>query len=182
MKELRDLLYFHQISLLEKQNTATISVICKLGCILVQQIFFIGAKHGHIIECSQLHLFSIHSNSEHTPFADLSGGIAARRKLRQEQREREQLEKERLEKEQREKELAEKAKDERKDIIKRPVPIIREPTPSTSEEQDEKDKQGQRLSSPASRSKVVGMSNGDSSGKFTVLVAFHNIRHSYLHT
>ncbi|XP_071786109.1 FH1/FH2 domain-containing protein 3-like isoform X14 [Asterias amurensis] len=93
----------------------------------------------------------------------LSGGIAARRKLRQEQREREQLEKERLEKEQREKELAEKAKDERKDIIKRPVPIIREPTPSTSEEQDEKDKQGQRLSSPASRSKVVGMSNGDSS-------------------
>ncbi|XP_033626839.1 FH1/FH2 domain-containing protein 3-like isoform X4 [Asterias rubens] len=93
----------------------------------------------------------------------LSGGIAARRKLRQEQREREQLEKERLEKEQREKELAEKAKDERKDIIKRPVPIIREPTPSTSEEQDEKDKQGQSSSSPASMSKVVGMSNGDSS-------------------
>ncbi len=167
MKELRDLLYFLPKLFLvsEKKPAVRILVMCKLGCILEQLVFFIGAKGGHIMDCSQFDLVSIHSNSEWTPFADLSGGIAARRKLRQEQREREQKEKERLDKEQREKELAKKAKDEKKDGIKRPVPIIREPTPSTSEEQDEKkDIQGQKSSSPASRSKVVGMSNGDSSG------------------
>lgn len=127
---------------------------------------FSGTKDGRfIVLAEQLNMFSTHSISEQTPFADLSGGIAARRKLRQEQREREQREKEQQEKEQREKELAEKAREEKKDSVKRPVPIIREPTPSTSEEQDEKkDKQGQRSTSPASRLKAKGMSNGDSSG------------------
>ena len=107
--------------------------------------------------------------------ADLSSGIAARRKLRQEQRE---------------KELAEKLEAEKKnDVSKRPIPIIHEPTPSASENQEEKEQQGQtsspssrlkvaemsndqeekeqqgQTSSPSSRLKVAEMSNGDSSGQ-----------------
>ncbi|XP_022097640.1 FH1/FH2 domain-containing protein 3-like isoform X16 [Acanthaster planci] len=81
----------------------------------------------------------------------LQSGIAARRKLRQEQREKEMREKELKEKEMKEEEERKREAAARQ----RPVPVILEPSPSLSEEES----RGQR-----SEQKVTALTNGDSSG------------------